>query len=259
MECKEAEMVGWTVSSLVVAVLLGGPPADPEFVGQKLRPHRTLRTQALDAAERAGDAIYDASSGAWFAAVNGLLVRVEDSGQLVAQADNVQGHDLDVRAAAGVAVSREPDDTIVLHRLGASGSRRVLLRGPNYFNPRLSPDGTMAVVHESRAAGSQFWLVTVGSGSARVLTQGVAAAWHPQGEKVVFARIVHDSRRISASVLYEINVSGGMERPLVTPPGMAPVEPAVSADGMQLAFVDALTGQVHQVPYVTGEEVSHAP
>ncbi len=251
-------MVSWTVSSLLVATLLGGPPADPEFVGPDLRPDRTMRTVVLDDAERSGDAIYDASSGAWFAAVNGLLVRVEESGHLVREADNVQGHDLDVRAAAGVAVSREPDDTIVLHHLGDTAARRVLLQGPNFFNPRLSPDGKTALVHESRAAGSQLWLVGVADGRARVLALGVAGAWHPLGDKVVFARIQHDSRKIESSVTYEIDVASGVERRLLTPVGMAPVEPAVSPDGKQLAFVDAHTGQVHQVPYIVSEEVPHA-
>ena len=151
----------------------------------------------------------------------------------------------------------EPDDRIILHQVGPQRGPGIrLLEGPNFFNPRLSPDGSMVLVHESRAAGSRLWLVEVKSGHTELLTEGVAAVWHPDGSRVLFARVRHDSRRILGSTLYEIVVPTGAERMLELPAGVAAVEPAVSPDGSKLVFVDALTNQLSTIPYPeAGEEV----
>lgn len=233
--------------------------SDPVFVGEKVNGQRSVAHSALARVEAASRAIWDPSSGGWFAAANGTLVQIADGGRLLVVADGLQGHDIDVRLAAGVAVSREPDDRIVLHRAGTAREPAVvLLEGPSFFHPRLSLDGTMALVHESRGAGSRIWLVGVETGAARVLCEGVAASWHPDGRRILFARIKHDSRRVLAGRLYEIDIATGEERLLDTPAGVAAVEPAVSPDGSQLAYVDALTGRLLTGPYPkVGEEVGH--
>jgi len=224
--------------------------ADPVYIGEKVQEKRVFAHPDLADVERAGKAIWDPSSKAWYAAANGTLVRISEDGRLIVVADGVQGHDIDVRLAAGVAVSREPDDRILLHDAGASrGPAHVLMEGPSFFNPRLSPEGKSVLVHESRATGSRIWLVAVESGEARVLCEGVSAAWHSDGERVLFARIDHDSRRILGGVLAEIELATGIERVLKTPDGVAPVEPASSPDGSQIAFVDAFTDRILTMPY----------
>ncbi len=238
----------------------GSALADPVYVGTEVRLQRAFVHPALEGVERAGRAIWDPSSSHWYAAANGTLVQVSAAGRLLVVADGVQGHDIDVRLAAGVAVSREPNDRIVLHGVGPErGADVVLLEGPNYFHPRLSPAGTAVLVHESRAAGSRIWLAEPDTVEVRVLCAGVGAAWHPDGRRVVFARITHDSRRVLGGGLFEVDVATGLERSLPTPTAVAAVEPAVSPDGAQLTFVDALTGLLMTIPYPeTGKEVGHA-
>lgn len=238
----------------------GATSADPVFVGQEVRTHRSMDHPALVSVERAGLAIWDHSSGHWYAAANGTVVQIADDGRLLVVADGVQGDDIDVRLAAGEVVSREPDDRIVLHQAGPRRGRpTTLLEGPNYFHPRFSPEGDAVIVHESRAAGSRIWLVALNGLEPRVLCQGVAGAWHPDGLRVVFSRVDHDSLRVTGASLLEVDVATGSTRVLPTPRGVAPVEPAVSPDGSQLAFVDALTGRLLTVPYPQlGEEVGHA-
>jgi Tol biopolymer transport system component len=232
---------------------------DPAFVRGQIQSQRSIEHAALADVERSGEAIWDPSSQAWFASANGTIVRIAEEGGLLVVAHGVQGHDIDVRLSAGLAVSREPNDRIVLHRVGqqhAPGT--LLLEGPNFFHPRLSPDGKQVLVHESRAAGSRLWLVASDSGEARILSEGVAAVWHPDGLRVVFARVTHDSRRILGSTLYEIRVATGATRVLRTPANLLAVEPAVSPDGSQLAFVAATTDRLFTVSYPeAGEEVGH--
>jgi hypothetical protein len=240
-------------------ISLGNRPLDPAFVSGELQSQRSVEHAALADVEHSGKAIWDPSSQAWYAAVNGTIVQLTEEGRMVVVSDNVQGHDIDVRMVARVAVSREPDDRIVLHQAGPHrGPGTLLLEGPNYFNPRFSPDGKQVLVHESRAAGSRLWLITVNTGDARVLTEGVAGAWHPDGSRILFARVMHDSRRIIGSKLYEIQVASGTARELVTPFEIAGVEPAVSPDGLIIVFVDPLNNKLISIPYPkTGKEVDH--
>jgi hypothetical protein len=238
------------------ALLRLGKATDPAFAGTVLRGDARRLTPALRAAEKAGAAVWDLSSKAWFATVNGVLVRVGTEGRLEARADNVQGTDVDVRAAAGVAVSREPDDTIVLHRLAGDGGRTVLLSGPAFFHPRFSPDGDRMLVHESRSEGGRLWLVEVG-GAAKVLCQGYAGAWHPDGRRILFARIGNDSERVTGAELFELDLVTGKERQLTATAAIHEVEPAVSPDGRWLAAVDAATGELIVIAYPeAGEEVT---
>ncbi len=226
---------------------------DPVFAGEEIVLRRSRSLRGLAAVEHPGFAAWDPSSQAWYASANGALVRLEEDGGLIVLADGVQGIDVDVRVAAGLAVSREPDDEIVLHDLVAS-TRRVLLSGPEFFYPHFDPAGQKVLVHESRAAGGRVWLIELRTGDARVLVQGYGAAWHPEGDRVVFSRNVDDGMRIIAAELWEVNVITGIERRLTETPDLAEVQPAVSPDGTWILFRDALTRTLRGVRYPDLEE-----
>jgi hypothetical protein len=205
-------------------------------------PPTGLRGLAL--ALHAGPAVFDPSAHAWFASAMGAIVRVEADGSLPVVAPSVQGLDVDVRAAAGVAVSREPDDTIVLHRFGKAGSgKTVLVRGGAFFEPRFSPDGSTVLLAESQPAGGHFWVVDT-AGQARDLGQGYGAVWHPDGKRILFMRIEHDGARVTASELWLHDLGTGRQTRLTATPDTAEIEPAVSADGRWLAYADAHTGEL---------------
>lgn len=201
-----------------------------------------------------GPAAWDPSSSAFFASLAGLLVRIDRpegaaAERLVALIDGVQGHDLDVRAAVGLAVSREPDDTIVLHRFaGGLPGRRVLLSGPSYFEPRLSPDGTQVLVSQSHPEGGRMVLVQLqpaqGEPAVRDLGQGYGPNWHPAGDRVIFARVQDRSQRIAAAELWMHQLSDGRQQAITATADIAEIEPAISPDGHFVAYTDALTQQL---------------
>ncbi len=226
--------------SLASPAKLGARLTAPQWTAEGLWPSGPSSLPALASAEHKGAPVHDPSSGAWFASVNGAIVRV-DGTRLVVTADNVQGTDIDVRASQSVAVSREPNDTIVLHRFGSRTERRVLMTGQQYFNPRLSPDGTRMIVSESRTGGGHLWLVPL-DGTPTDLGVGQHATWHPDGRRVVFARVGHDGYRITSSELFTIDLSTRVETRLTQSAGVAEVTPVVSPDGRWIAFADARSG-----------------
>jgi len=196
------------------------------------------------APEDRGIPVYDAETDAWYSTAQGCLVRLSADGTLPVVLEGMQALDVDVRPARGLAVSRESDagDRIVLHRWGKTTlgvTRRVLLEGPQFFHPRLSPDGTRVLVAESRAEGGHMWLVGL-DGAAQDLGQGYGAAWHPDGRRIVFTRIEHDGFEILASEVLLLDLSTRKEVLVARTQeiGLVALEPAVSPDGKSVAFTD---------------------
>ena len=220
-----------------------GPP-DPFWAEAVLWP-RAPEAPAPSPRERAGPLRWDPSVGGWFQALNGMLVQVHPDGRAVPVLEDVQGVDVDLRAAQGVAVSREPDHRIVLHRWGGDGSsRRVLAEGPGFFAPRLSPDGRQVLFSESRPGGGHVWVAPVDDGEARDLGQGYGPAWTPDSRHILVARLRHDGERILASGLWTLDVASGAASLLLDDPAVIELEPAVSPDGRRLAYVDGAAGEV---------------
>jgi len=212
----------------------------PVWNAEGLWPAAPSHFPALASTEHKGTPIHDPSAGAWFASANGTIVRI-DGDHLRVVADNVQGRDIDVRVSASVAVSREPDDTIVLHRFGARKERKVLLAGSGFFHPRFSPDGSSLIVSESRSAGGHLWLVPL-DGAPVDLGEGYDPAWHPDGRRVVFVRLTHDGLSVTASDLWVRDIASRTESRLAQTSATAEVKPAISPDGRWIAFADARTG-----------------
>jgi hypothetical protein len=209
---------------------------------------------ALAGTARSGAPSWDPQSRAFFASAEGTVVELAAGGALRVLLDGVQGLDLDVRARRGLAVSREPDHRIVLHRTAAAARRdraaaqQTLLSGERFFAPRFSPDGSRLLVAESRAEGGRIWLLEL-DGRATELGQGYDASWHPDGKEVVFARIEHDGSRLTAGDLFAIEVATRRVRCLARTPGLIEVEPVVSPDGRWLAFQDARGGDLYLARY----------
>ncbi len=243
----------------------------PVWTHQGLWTRAPRRPHGLATVERAGHPTYDPDARAWIAAANGSLVRVQPDGRLIVLTHGLQGIDVDARASRGVAVSREPDHTIVLTRFAPGGrpcarrngpearralersdqcraSRRVLLRGSRFFGPRLSRDGTRVLVSESRAAGGHTWVVpsNAAAGAPRDLGQSYDAAWHPDGRSVIVSRVRHDGSRITAADLWTLDARGrAPARRLTRTPTLAEIEPAISPAGTWIAFVDAGSGDLY--------------
>jgi dipeptidyl aminopeptidase/acylaminoacyl peptidase len=201
--------------------------------------------------EKPGIPVYDAASRTWYASANGCLVELRPDGRLAVLLHGVQGVDVDVRASQAVAVSREPDHTIVLHRWAGAPVRRVLLRGDRFHAPRLSPDGQQVLVQESRAGGGHLWWVTV-DGRAVDLGEGSGASWHPDGRRVIYSRVKGDGYRVTAADLFLLDLATRRTVCLGRTPAVAEVNPVVSPDGKRVAFLDARSGELYVAGFPDG-------
>lgn len=240
---SDSALDGATLDRPTVVVRHSTAALDPTWAGDVLFPALPAGLPALARLDRHGPPVWDPSSGAWFAWAEGTLVRLDGDRAMVV-VDGVQGRDLDVRAARGVAVSREPDHAIVLWRLGAGvESRRVLLRGSVYFHPRLSPDASVVLVQEGRADGGRLVLVSM-DGQVRDLGPGSDGAFTPDGRGVIFAVVSGDGHRVVGADLVHLDLVSGRRTRLTWTADAAEVEPAVSPDGRFIAFVDARTGSL---------------
>lgn len=102
--------------------------------------------------------------------------------------------------------------------------------------PRWSPDGSQILYQTRGVDANQLWLADVGTGESRQLGRPTddyqQAAWHPDGERIVFS----SWRRASGLDLWELDLSTGIEWRLSSAPGDES-EPAWSNDGRHLTYV----------------------
>lgn len=223
----------------------------PVWTSEGLWPTVPANLYGLKTVEKPGAPAWDPRSAAWYASANGSLVRLSPDGRLTVVLDNVQGHDLDLRTGHGaeVLVAREPDLRITLRNLDGSGTPRVLFKGSSYFGPRLSPDGQRLLVSESRPRGGHVWLLDFNSGARQDLGPGVSPTWHPDGQRVILARVTHNGEKLTGGDLWEIPLEDGEVRCLGKTRGRVELNATISPDGKQLAFVEGITGDLYEARY----------
>ena len=228
-----------------------GSVKPPLWTAQGLWPRVPANLYGLKSVEKPGAPAWDHRSAAWYASANGSLVRLSPDGRLTVVLDNVQGHDLDLRTGQGaeLLVSREPDLNITLRNLDGSGAPRVLLKGSNFFGPRLSPDGSQLLVSESRPGGGRVLLLDLNSGARQDLGPGVSPTWHPDGERAVLARVTHNGEKLTGGDLWEVDLTSGKARCLARTRKLVELDAAISPDGKSLAFVEGLTGDLYVARY----------
>ena len=102
--------------------------------------------------------------------------------------------------------------------------------------PRWSPDGLQILYQATGIDTSQLWLAEVATGRGIQLGQPQEqyrqAAWHPDGERVIFS----SWRRDSGFDIWELDLHTGMEWRLSNRRGDE-TEPAWSDDGRHLAYI----------------------
>lgn len=223
----------------------------PLWTAQGLWPSVPANLYGLKSVEKPGAPTWDHKSAAWYASANGSLVRLSPDGGLAVVLDNVQGRDLDLRTGQGaeLLVAREPDLSITLRNLDGSGAPRVLLKGAKYFGPRLSPDGGRLLVSESRPEGGHVWLLDLNSGARQDLGPGVSPTWHPDGERIVLARVKHNGEKLTAGDLWEVDLTSGEARCLGRTKALVELDATISPDARSLAFVEGVTGDLYVARY----------
>ena len=107
--------------------------------------------------------------------------------------------------------------------------------------PQLSPDGQqVAFIRTLEPASQDVWLLTLSSGQVRRVTAeqrpSSGLCWHPSGRSLLVAM----ARGAEVGSLWQFPLDGGTPRRLPEA-GLAPLAPAVTAQGKQLAFVVRLS------------------
>ncbi len=104
------------------------------------------------------------------------------------------------------------------------------------IRPRWSPDGLQILYQTNGVNSRQLWLVEVATGRTIALGKPSQyyqqAAWHPDGERIVFS----SWRRDSGLDIWELDLHTGVEWRLSNGPGDE-LEPAWSRDGRDLVFI----------------------
>ena len=120
--------------------------------------------------------------------------------------------------------------------LGGGAAEKMLDDAGSVSRPRWSPDASQLVYSTSNNGQRGLRLHTLAAGTTRPLTDGrfldLHPAWHPGGERVVFA----SDRRESGLDIWETDLATGLQWRLTSRPGDE-TEPAWSKDGRDLLYI----------------------
>lgn len=204
--------------------------------------------------------VYDPSVDSWFAWSNGMIVEVREDGSLPLVIEDPPGHDFDIRAAAGLAVFRDPDrNEIVLVSLSPDErgvrEKRVLHEGVQFFNPRFSPNGDRIVVGVESGRDGRLQVTDVKTGRSEDMGIGYQPTWSPDGQTLYFMDFENDSYNHTGSRMFARNLKKGATTRLFESKSVIVTNPAISPDGKTVAFFDegAWDLSVAQLPEAEGE------
>ena len=120
--------------------------------------------------------------------------------------------------------------------LGGGAATRITGDAGGVSRPRWSPDGTQLLYTANDNGERGLRIHTPASGVTRALTGSrfldLHPAWHPRGERVVFA----SDRRDSGLDIWEADIATGLQWRLSDRPGDE-TDPAWSRDGRDLTYV----------------------
>ena len=96
-----------------------------------------------------------------------------------------------------------------------------------------SPDGSTVAYERITDGANEVWLIDSDGSNPRLLTDGLAPAWSPDGKTLVVARPAPDG---AGRDLWLVTVADGQARQLTNTPNVVEQDMAFSPDGTQLTF-----------------------
>jgi Tol biopolymer transport system component len=114
------------------------------------------------------------------------------------------------------------------------------------FNPVLSPAGDKIVFEVSRGKGTYICNAD-GSDLRSLARRAECATWTPDGKYIIVQYVEDDGHVITKGELHSIEVATGARATLFASDKFISLNPALSPDGKQLAFEEAISGVIYVV------------
>lgn len=147
-----------------------------------------------------------------------------------------RGSNLAVDVSQNGRLAMDLADALWTVPLGGGAATKVADDVSGVTRPRWSPDARQLVYTAGYDGQRGLRIHTLASGSTRSLTDGrfldLHPAWHPDGERIVFA----SDRRDSGLDIWETDLATGLQWRLSSRPGDE-TEPAWSRDGRDLVYI----------------------
>lgn len=116
--------------------------------------------------------------------------------------------------------------------------------GKMVINPAISADGSKVAF---QIPGKGMWICNNDGTRLKSLGKGSNPQWLPDNESLIFTVVTDDGTNFTASDIYSINVNDGTKHLLTGNTSLIPLTPAVSPDGLKVAFENALDASIYVI------------
>lgn len=180
--------------------------------------------------------------------LNGLPVFTPDGSQVAMVMDNnlelkSLGQKSPLKAANDASVVYPVNHKMMSTQLASRESKELAgFEGRFIFNQRLSPDGKKVVF---QVQGLGLYVVNTDGTGLTHLGHGEYASWMPDSDYVVVSMVEDNGHVITGGELYAINVNTGESHHLTAHTEITALKPAVSPDGLRVAFDNPDDGNIY--------------
>jgi hypothetical protein len=132
-----------------------------------------------------------------------------------------------------------------VYTTGPAGEKpRILLQGRQYFDPVVSPDGTLALVRELGEGGSDLWALESASGRSWRLGHFERGCVLPKSGLVIAELNEDDGLMITRSELWAMGTDGSNAIKLSVPEAAMPHRVSCAQQIDRIAFTDEASGSL---------------
>lgn len=144
------------------------------------------------------------------------------------------------RGSADIYELMMSDAAGVANRVAALGQ----FAGEVIINPALSPDGKRIAF---QVPGQGMWTINADGSDLRSIGAGSHPAWLKDNSTIVYTMVTDDGANFTSSTLLALNVDNGRSVTLTSRPDFLPLTPAVSPDGLKVAFENAADNAIYVI------------
>lgn len=127
-----------------------------------------------------------------------------------------------------------------LYAIGADGSKTKIYKGAA-FGPALSPDGRRVAF---ATMADEITVMNIDGSEAKIVTKGFSPSWLNDNQ-LVFHRTTDDGHAYLSGQIFAVDIATGTVKKLSKSTSEIEMNPSVSPDGTQIAFVRFNDGQIY--------------